>query len=198
MDAGNELGLLTQIHIAMRAWPPSLVTEKLVMSHDQIKLLQQMPVFGGLLPKTLQMILDQSELVHVRASDYFCHEGERGECLFVLETGAVVIEKNWQANPVVIGRLETGDCFGEMALIDLQTRSASVRAIQDCRAIKIPRQALVALFRQDLEQYAIIMMNMGREVSRRLRELHERVFAIQQQSQLEALMLATEELTASV
>jgi CRP-like cAMP-binding protein len=69
-----------------------------------------------------------------------------------------------------------------MAIIDLQSRSASVRAVTDCRAIKINRATLHELYRKDLEQYAIIMMNMGREVSRRLREVSERLFEVDQSS----------------
>jgi len=155
------------------------------MADLQIKLLQQMPVFGGLKAETLHLIMDASVETEVASGDFFFHEGERGECLYVLESGLVIVEKNWRAQKVEIGRLETGDCFGEMALIDLQRRSASVKADQDCLAIMIPRQALLSLFQQDLEQYAIIMMNMGREVSRRLRELHERLFVLQQEDRFE-------------
>ena len=73
-----------------------------------------------------------------------------------------------------------GDCIGEMAIIDLQSRSASVRAVADCLAIEITRVTLNKLYQTDLEQFAIIMMNMGREVSRRLRIASDRLFTIDQ------------------
>ena len=168
------------------------------MSEAQIKLLQQMPVFGGLLPQTLELILDQSETVFMENGEFFCREGERGESLYVLEIGSVVIEKDFDGEAIEIGQLGVGDCFGEMSLIDLQSRSASVRASSDCQTIEIHRRALLTLFQQNLEQYAIIMMNMGREVSRRLRQLHERIFLLNQKNELERLLDETEELTASV
>jgi len=55
-------------------------------------------------------------------------------------------------------------------------RSASVRAIDDCRAIQLSAASLYQVYEKDLEQFAMIQMNMGREVSRRLREADERLF----------------------
>jgi CRP/FNR family cyclic AMP-dependent transcriptional regulator len=70
--------------------------------------------------------------------------------------------------------LARGDCFGEMALIDLNPRSASVVAVEDCIALEISHQALYVLYEHYLEQFTLIQMNL-REVSRRLRALDERL-----------------------
>jgi CRP-like cAMP-binding protein len=73
--------------------------------------------------------------------------------------------------------MEPGDCVGEMALMDLFPRSASVRALSDCTAIRLTPQDLLRLFETDVEQFAMIQMNLGREVSRRLRHTDELLFA---------------------
>ena len=151
-------------------------------TEDQIQLLRQMPVFGGLKSEALHLILEQSQTIHVADGDYFFHEGEPGDALFVLESGDVQIEKDWNGAAVYLGNLGPGDCIGEMALIDLEARSASVKATSDCQAIAISRKALNSLFQLDLEQYAIIMMNMGREVSRRLRLADQRLFVHRQKA----------------
>ena len=56
--------------------------------------------------------------------------------MFVLEDGGVTVLKTWQGREYVLQRLGKGDCFGEMSLIDLCPRSATVRAEQDCKAIE--------------------------------------------------------------
>jgi CRP/FNR family cyclic AMP-dependent transcriptional regulator len=76
----------------------------------------------------------------------------------------------------VLHRLAAGDCFGEMALMDLFPRSASVRAEQDCSAIELAASDLLRLFEHDAEQFALIQMNIGREISRRLRTTDELLF----------------------
>ena len=67
--------------------------------------------------------------------------------------------------------LKRGDCFGEMCLMDFSPRSASVQAVENCRALEISTACLHQICELDLAQFAMIEMNMGREVSRRLREM---------------------------
>ena len=55
-------------------------------------------------------------------------------------------------------------------------RSASVRAVEDCIAIQISAANLHQVYAQELKQFAVIQMNMGREVCRRLREANDRLF----------------------
>ena len=147
---------------------------------DQLKLLRNMPVFGGLKPESLQTILELTELREVVAGDHFFSEGDPATSLYVLREGTVRVEKRGPGDePIVIRCLKQGDCFGEMSLIDLQPRSATVTAQSDCTAIEISLKTLHELYAADLEQYAIIMMNMGREVSRRLRTVSEHLFELQ-------------------
>ena len=71
--------------------------------------------------------------------------------------------------------LKEGDCFGEMAVMDLFPRSAAVRAVEDCAAIRLSAASLYQVCAQDPKQFALIQMNMGREVCRRLRESDNRL-----------------------
>jgi CRP-like cAMP-binding protein len=48
--------------------------------------------------------------------------------------------------------------------------------VEDCTAIQITAASLYQVYEKDVEQFALIQMNMGREVSRRLREADERIF----------------------
>jgi CRP-like cAMP-binding protein len=75
-----------------------------------------------------------------------------------------------------VRELGPGDCFGEMALMDLFPRSASVIARDDCRALEIAAGDLLDLYEHDVEQFALVQMNMGREVCRRLRATDELLF----------------------
>jgi CRP-like cAMP-binding protein len=61
--------------------------------------------------------------------------------------------------------------------MDLLPRSASVRAVEHCTAIRLSAANLYQLYAQDPKQFALIQMNMGREVSRRLRESDNRLFS---------------------
>ena len=151
-----------------------------MMNEDRRKLLQKMPVFGGLKKDALVLLLRESNEVIAKEGDFFFREVDRANSLFVLEAGTVLVQRTWKGETIVLGRLAPGDCFGEMALIDFQPRSAGVRAESNCQAIEISTKALRSLFKHDIEQYAVIMMNLGREVSRRLRIADECLFQLQQ------------------
>jgi len=111
-----------------------------------------------------------------RCGKFFFQENEPGTSMFVLREGRVAILKCWGERSHLVRYLKSGDCFGEMALLDLYPRSASVLAVDRSIAIEIPADSLHQLYQQDLEQFALIFMNIGRELSRRLRDADSRLF----------------------
>ena len=63
-----------------------------------------------------------------------------------------------------------GDWFGEMAILDVQPRSASVRALAPSLLLSMrPEQVERLLYRRGLKDYSLLIMNIARELSRRLR-----------------------------
>jgi cAMP-binding proteins - catabolite gene activator and regulatory subunit of cAMP-dependent protein kinases len=104
--------------------------------------------------------------------------------MFVLEQGRVVILKRWKEKEYLLRYFGKGDCFGEMALIDMGPRSASVLAVEDCQAIEISAESLYELYKKDLEQFTLIQMNIARELSRRLRAADERLFQAKVEARL--------------
>lgn len=142
----------------------------------RLELLQQMPIFGAIRDDALQRLVEPVATVDVPAGRYFFHEADAADAMYVLERGEVEVLKRWEGRDYVLGRLAAGDCFGEMALIDLFPRSASLRALTDCRAIRLESADLMRLYESDVEQFALIQMNLGREISRRLREADDLLF----------------------
>ena len=139
----------------------------------RIDLLQQLAIFGGASEETLNLILKNSECICRKPGELFFQEHSHPDGMFVLESGTVEIYKTWEGEEFSLSQLHSGDCFGEMALVDLRGRSASVRAVDFCQAIMIPTKVLSEVAHQDVEQYALIYMNMGREICRRLRQADE-------------------------
>jgi len=148
---------------------------------EPTELIRNIPVCGGLKSETIKFVLQHSRERDINADEHFFREGDVGDCLYVIRSGTAVVQRSWKGDPIVLARLGPGDCFGEMSLIDMQRRFASVRAESDCSAIEVPYVALCRLCREDMEQYAMVMMNLAREVSRRLRSAGERLFHYQQE-----------------
>jgi len=135
-----------------------------------------MPFFGGISQETLEFLSHHTHPIDLQPNEYFCHEGDDATSMFVLETGKVNVSKLYQGEEHILKQLHQGDCFGEMALIDLHPRSASVMAIEPCHAIEISNANMLQLYQHNLEQFTIIQMNIAREISRRLRLSDEQLF----------------------
>ena len=146
------------------------------MSENRIDLLQRMPVFGAASTETLTFILEKTEDFLVPEGDYFCREGDEASSMFVLERGNVEILREHEGREVHLCELGPGDCFGEMSLIECRNRSASIKALTDCAAIELPLATLHALYEHDVKQFALIQMNIAREISRRLRAADKLLF----------------------
>jgi CRP/FNR family transcriptional regulator, cyclic AMP receptor protein len=149
------------------------------MLHTRVQILQEMPIFGGVKESTIKALLDGARINELTRGDTVFQEGELDTSIYVIEIGRVSVFRHWEGENYKLRELGEGDCFGEMALMDFKPRSATVIADTDCSLIQISAGQLGALYGNDPEQYTLILMNLGREVCRRLREADKRLFLME-------------------
>lgn len=147
-----------------------------MVPRPQTRILKQIAIFAGLRVETLDFLLGRSSLVTVPPGGFFFREGEIGHALYVLERGAVQVLKEHDGVEIQLRTFGVGDCVGEIALLAVMPRSASVRAVEECVAIRLTNADLLALYEHDVEQFAMMVLNMAREVSRRLWVANEMLF----------------------
>jgi hypothetical protein len=140
------------------------------ITDERLKLLQNMPVFGGLNAETLRTVLETAAIVRLPKGEYFFNEGDEGDSAYVLEQGRAMFWKQHLGTNYPMRILGKGECFGEMAMIGIYPRSGSTQAIEDCVAIKITYEIVYQMLRLDPEQCVMMLMNMARDLSRRLRD----------------------------
>jgi CRP/FNR family transcriptional regulator, cyclic AMP receptor protein len=141
--------------------------------------LQAIPIFAGLTPSALTEIASAIEEAVFHKDEIIVREGEPGNRMFIIEEGAVeVVKYLGQPRETVLAVLLPRDFLGEMSIIDCVARSASVRAIQETTLYALKGIDLYHLFQKHPDQYAIVILNIARDISRRLRVLDERFAAI--------------------
>ena len=91
---------------------------------DRIDWLKKVPLFSGLSGRDLDLIVRQTDVVKADAGKVLTRQGALGEEFLLIVDGSARVERD--AKP--IARLDAGDFFGEMSLIDGKPRSASVIA----------------------------------------------------------------------
>jgi CRP/FNR family cyclic AMP-dependent transcriptional regulator len=139
--------------------------------------LAAIPVLAGT-DSAAQMLLAREGIVHDFAPGaWIVREGAEGHALFILVEGEVdIVKQAGLAHAVTLARLHRGAFFGEMCVVEPQPRAASVCAVTAVRAIEIKAATLHHLFKQMPGQYSIVLLNLARDMARRLRHLDE-VFA---------------------
>ena len=140
--------------------PPDLTAERL----------REIGLFGALADDVLSMLSSQLKQLRFSAGATIFSEGDAAREMYVVLDGEVEVLKNSKKGRVQrVALLGPNDTFGEMSIIDMQPRSATVRALGPAHLLKISTEEMDALYRHDLKSYTLIVLNIARDLSRRLR-----------------------------
>jgi CRP/FNR family transcriptional regulator, cyclic AMP receptor protein len=141
--------------------------------------LQTIPIFAGLNPESVGEIAAAVDEVQFRAGEIIVNEGEPGNRMFIIHTGRVEVVKHLgKPSETVLGLFGPKNFLGEMSIIECVARAASLRALDDSALFSLKGTDLYKLFRRYPDQYAIVILNIARDLSRRLRAIDERFTAV--------------------
>src|SRR5256885_3894962 len=92
----------------------------------------RVPLFKRLEPHELEKLAEEIDQVNYPAGETIFNEHDRGDSLYVVETGAVRI---WvydeDVKEVTLAELKAGDFFGELAGLGLGEKSSSATPVAD-------------------------------------------------------------------
>jgi CRP/FNR family cyclic AMP-dependent transcriptional regulator len=133
--------------------------------------LRDIGLFGGMSEATLERLAGELPQVRAEPGRIVVSEGDMSTDMFIVIAGELeVVKRALDGSTVRVAMLGPNDWFGEMAILDVQPRSASVRSIAPSLLLSLgPEQVERVLYRQDLKDYSLLIMNIARELSRRLR-----------------------------
>jgi CRP-like cAMP-binding protein len=135
------------------------------------------PFFAGLTGSALDALADMLVSSRLPAGARVFEEGDQGASLFVLKSGTACVFQRGAGGeaPVKLTRLGPGDFFGEMTLIEMQPRSASVVTESEAELLELRSADLYKLYKIDIKAYVLVLQNTNRELCRRLRRTNQRL-----------------------
>ena len=140
-----------------------------------VEFLLQTPLFRTLSPSELAEIVRIMQVQHFRDGQTVFREGDPGDAWYVVFSGTGLVTKSTDFGPSRdIARLKPPSCFGEMAVLDKATRSATVSSIGDTTLLRFPQAPFRSLLEQgDLSAHKLVL-GMAQVLCQRQRELTTR------------------------
>lgn len=98
--------------------------------------------------------------------DVIFEQGSHGNSMFIIQSGAIEISCLRGEEKVVITLLEQGDFFGEMALVDSRTRSATAIALCRTRLLAVHRDSFFSQTKYDTTVILQLINSLCRRIER--------------------------------
>ena len=135
-------------------------------------LLQNIPLFEGLSAAQLEQISKMAVRRKVTRNTTIVRAGDSTDSLFVIVHGsAKVLNRDAEGHEVILSLLATGECFGEMGLIDGSPRSADVVSNESCELLVIAKSD----FKKALAENVDLCLNIMKSLVLRLREANQKI-----------------------
>lgn len=115
-----------------------------------IQFLDSQPLFEGINPSYLVQLAKASRLKPVSKGSFLFFQNDPADAVFIVWRGVIAIRlENPDGRELVINEMSVGDCFGELAVLTGESRSASAEAIVDSDVLLIPSLAFKAVLEQE-------------------------------------------------
>ena len=143
-----------------------------------LNILRKVPIFTGVSDDGLKLFYTKSKQQDVAAGSVVVREGESNNRLYIILSGSVRVCKSLGAeDETELATLSEGEFFGEMCILDTLPRSASVLAITDVTIISLSSLVFWELHEAKPGEYGVVLLNIARDLSRRLRHIDESLCA---------------------
>ena len=121
-------------------------------------------LFAGLHLEQMHMILIHSKILRVKKGDYMFRRGDSPEEIYIILGGRI----GFCLEDMTIKEFSTGFSFAESALIGIQFQVVDAKALEDSELLIISKRKLMQLFDDDSVVFGIFILNIARELARRL------------------------------
>lgn len=133
-----------------------------------LPILSQISIFGGVTDAQFGEIFHRLKTAAFQKGEFIFQKGEEPSHFYIVKSGAVSLQI--MNDRIVVNKktLGVGELFGHVALISMQKHKLSAVAMEDMEALVLSRRALIDLRHEDVELFALLMLNIARELARRL------------------------------
>lgn len=141
-----------------------------------IESLRRCALFAHADEETLRQVASGLRRRRFRRNEVIFHQGDAGDSLHIIASGAAkIVLPSAEGEEAIIATLRPGDFFGELALLDGATRSATATALEPTETLVLPRAVFRELLDGDARLRDALLEGLAHELRRitgHVEELH--------------------------
>ncbi len=134
-----------------------------------ISILSDIWVWKDLSREEQQKLYRWLEVGTFKKGEYIFQKGDQPTHVYVVKSGQIDIFNVGQDVTVEKETVMAGGCFGVAPLMAMQTHMVTAIAAEDSEVMVLSRQALLGLRHEDIDLFAALMMNIAKDIARRLK-----------------------------
>ena len=133
-----------------------------------LPILGRISILGGLNERELHILFNKMKKTRYKKGEIIFSQGDKASYIYIIKKGLVKMYVEEDHTALELAEFGIGQCFGETSLIGIQPQSATIEAVEDSELIIFSGAALHSLYKEHLELFSKILLNIARETCRRL------------------------------
>jgi CRP-like cAMP-binding protein len=135
------------------------------------QMLQKYSFFGGLPAEEIDKILPLMEVEAYGPGAEIISEGKPNDKIYFIIQGMVAVTREG----ALLSELGEGSTFGEMEVLDVMPAEATVKTVTGVTSLSMSNRTLREIYKRDIKSFSLVIMNLARDLSRRLRIADEKI-----------------------
>jgi CRP/FNR family transcriptional regulator, cyclic AMP receptor protein len=141
-------------------------------TEETAALLANVGVFEALAPDDLARVAEVAVPRHLDAGQVVFREGDKSDTCYIVQSGHCrAIREHGDGRAITLAQFGPGDIFGELAMFDDETRSATIETMESVDLVALLASDMRRLMREHTDIAVKLVVSLGR----RLREANERI-----------------------
>ena len=140
---------------------------------EELEVLRNIPMFSNVEPTQLKLLAFTSQRLTFGAGQDLFRLGDMGDCAYIIISGEADVLVDKEGTEVVVAKAGKNELIGEIAILCNVPRTATVRAVTELTALKIPKDLFFRLIAEFPDMGVQVMAELARRLHRTTQQLTE-------------------------
>lgn len=140
---------------------------------EELEVLRNIPMFANVEPTQLKLLAFTSQRLTFCAGQDLFRLGDMGDCAYIIIAGEAEVLVDKEGTEVVVAKAGKNELIGEIAILCDVPRTATIRAVTELTALKIPKDLFFRLIAEFPDMGVQVMAELARRLHRTTQQLTE-------------------------